>query len=138
MVREAATSAGLLRARAATDLWINVAGGSMAPRLVPPARVRVAAATRRPRVGEVWAFVADDRTVVVHRSIGHRGDRAAFVGDANRVRDALVRPEQLIGRAVAVDRQGHVVGIRRRDAIWPLLGWALRALRRRLATLSEG
>lgn len=89
----------LLRARAATtELWLQVSGASMQPTIDDPASVRVVV-SEVPRAGEIWAFVARDGSLVVHRCLRDFGDgRFGFRGDGVGIDDDPVRAEQLIGR----------------------------------------
>jgi hypothetical protein len=98
----ARATARLLRQRLADQiLWLPVDGGSMRPTIAPPAEVRVVA-RHRPRLGEVWAFVGPDGTIVVHRYERRSGDGFVFHGDAFARADPAVTSDVLIGRAVAV------------------------------------
>jgi hypothetical protein len=82
------------------ELWIDVAGDSMRPCLVAPARVRLRAA-RRPRAGQVWAFAAPDGSIVVHRCMGRlRGGAYGFRGDSAPYDDPPVTRDRLIGRMI--------------------------------------
>jgi hypothetical protein len=67
----------------------------------------------RPRIGEIWAWCADDSTVVVHRSLGRGRDGYRFQGDGRIDGDPPVPPDRIIGRV----RQ-----VRYRDEIW-VVGW---------------
>jgi hypothetical protein len=97
----------LLRDRAATsELWLDVSGPSMRPTIDGPASVRVVESST-PRVGEIWAFVARDGSVVVHRCLRNFGNGwFGFRGDGVAFDDDPVRAEQLIGR-IAELRDGR-------------------------------
>lgn len=110
----------------------------MSPWLTPPARVRVVTTQRRPRVGEVWAYVAAAGDVVVHRAAGHRRGLAVFVGDANPGRDELVDRERLVGLVVDVERAGVLATVPRQSGVRPLTRWALNALRRLIGRSAKG
>jgi len=116
------------------ELWIDVAGDSMRPGLIAPARVRLRAGGT-PRLGEVWAFAADDGSIVVHRCLAHlRDGTSGFRGDSAGVDDPSVHGERLIGRVVA-GRDGR--GPRRVRRRWsPVLRYqarrAVRSVVRRL------
>lgn len=117
-------SASLLRERASTagGLELRAEGSSMAPTIDDGTSLLVEG-RQRPRPGEVWAFVADDGRIVVHRhwrrgAVGH-----AFRGDANDHADPPVRPDQLIGR----------IDLGRRDRLRGLGRLTIQALRRRVS-----
>lgn len=89
-------------------VWIPVSGASMAPTIVGGGRVEVIASRRRPRRGEVWAFVDATGTIVVHRYRSADGGRMWFRGDGNPRDDLPVPAEAVIGRvAVVDDANGH-------------------------------
>lgn len=89
-------------------VWIPVSGASMAPTIVGGGRVEVIASRRRPRRGEVWAFVDPTGTIVVHRYRSADGGRMWFRGDGNPRDDLPVPAEAVIGRvAVVDDANGH-------------------------------
>jgi hypothetical protein len=118
--------AAALRQRASTQqMWFGVDGDSMG-RLIPRGSEVLVAPGRRPRPGEVWAFCRANGDLVVHR---HRhGARGAhvFQGDAKAGPDDRVGDEQLIGRVVAVRRDGHVHELGTRDRI---AGWSVKTVR---------
>jgi hypothetical protein len=95
--------ARLLRGRveAGPQLWLPVGGGSMGPTIRPPGNVLLAPG-RRPRRGEVWAFVGVDGAIVVHRCERRAGPGYVFRGDGMVVADPWVPSARLIGRVVAV------------------------------------
>jgi hypothetical protein len=98
----------LLRDRAATtDLWLDVSGSSMHPTIGDPGSVRIVVADA-PRVGEIWAFVARDGSLVVHRCLRNHGNGwFGFRGDGLTHDDDPVRSEQLVGRIAELrDRRG--------------------------------
>jgi hypothetical protein len=103
----ARATARLLRQRLAErPLWLPVEGGSMRPTITPPAEVQVAARDR-PRLGEIWAFVGPDGSIVVHRYERRSADRFVFHGDAFARSDPAVTADVLVGRAVALrDHRG--------------------------------
>jgi len=72
-----------------------------------------------PRLGEIWAWCADDGTVVVHRSLGRDRHGYRFQGDGRIDRDPPVAPDRIIGRV----RQ-----VRYRDHLW-IVGWKDRVFR---------
>jgi SOS-response transcriptional repressor LexA len=115
-----ATKAAVLRRRAAeSPIAIDVKGSSMGAGIPSGARVLVAAA-HRPRRGEVWAFVSDDGTVIVHRFRRERAGTLWFQGDGNAGVDRPVTPEMLVGRVVATDVEG------RRRSFGSLARWRAR------------
>jgi len=100
--------ARLLRARVvAGELWLAVDGRSMWPTIRPPATVLLVASSS-PRRGEVWAFVAGDEAIVVHRCERRAGTGHVFRGDAMAGADPWVPVERLVGRvATVVDVRGR-------------------------------
>lgn len=122
------TVARVLRRRAGTsELWVEVTGPSMAPTIEGSASVRLVPAPR-PRLGEVWAFVADDASVVVHRHLWrYRSGHLGFRGDGVGFDDPPVEERHLVGRVVTV-RDSH--GERRiRRSPWRILAAQLRRVR---------
>ncbi len=95
-------------------LGITVLGGSMRPLIERADRVLVAPADRA-RWGEVWAYCHQTGAVLVHRCRGRRKSGYLFQGDAERRADALVPPPRLIGRVVAVERDGVATQLAGRD-----------------------
>lgn len=59
-----------------------------------------------PRVGEIWAFCADDGGVVVHRSLGRGRHGYRFQGDGRLDPDPPVPPHRIIGRVREVRHSG--------------------------------
>jgi hypothetical protein len=104
----AAKAAVMRKGAAGRPITIDVTGSSMGTAIPSGARVLVAAG-HRPRRGEIWAFVADEGVVVVHRFRRERDGSLWFQGDGNAGVDRPVRPEMLVGRVVAVE-----IGARRR------------------------
>jgi Peptidase S24-like len=105
-------TARLLRGRLGDDgLWLPVGGGSMLPTIEPSAQVLITR-ERRPRRGEIWAFVGPDGSIVVHRYERRTGTRFVFHGDALTPTDPPVGGDVLIGRARAVrdERGGRRLG----------------------------
>jgi SOS-response transcriptional repressor LexA len=87
-------------------LAIDVSGPSMGPAIPSGARVLVVA-RGRPRRGEIWAFVLDDGSLVVHRFRRRRAGGLWFQGDENTAVDRPVAPEMLVGRVVATEIEGR-------------------------------
>jgi hypothetical protein len=96
---------------------------------------------RPPRIGEVVAFVHPvTGKLAVHRVVRARDAARLLRGDATLEADGWVRPEDILGRVTAIERNGrHVrfglgmerVGIawlRRHDALWKLARAAKRAV----------
>jgi len=127
----ALATARLLRHRLLIhDVWLPVDGESMQPTIAPPAEVRVVA-RRRPRMGEVWAFVGPDGSIVVHRYERRSRGGLVFHGDALVPTDPVTAPDVLVGRVVAArDRRGE----RALGTIDQLRGGA-RYLRRRVRSV---
>lgn len=88
------------RIRRGDDVWLTIAGDSMAPTLPRGARVRVVFA-RALRAGEVGVF-ARGRALLVHRVLARvltpRGVYYVHVGDAGG-EPAFAHARHLIGRA---------------------------------------
>lgn len=129
---EAAEVARALRraASGAGPLWIDATGDSMRPVLLAGDRVQVVAAGR-PRWGEIWAFCDATGAVVVHRYRRAHPRGHIFHGDAVARSDAAVPAEHLIGRVVAIDRQGT------RRSLGPVDRWG-RGLLRQVAYVLRG
>ncbi|MEZ5166951.1 MAG: S24 family peptidase [Acidimicrobiales bacterium] len=101
MTEDPSITAKLLRDRLdAGAIDLRVAGTSMGTD-IPTGSIVSLTPARRPRVGEIWAFVADDTTIVVHRL--RSVDRAQVTGrgTANRVDDQPIPRDRLIGRVRA-------------------------------------
>jgi hypothetical protein len=106
-------------------MWFLVDGDSMG-RLIPRGSEVLVAPGRRPRPGEVWAFCRANGDLVVHRHRrGARGEHV-FQGDAKARPDDPVGDDQLVGRVVAVRREGQVRELGARDRI---TGWSVKTLR---------
>lgn len=105
-----------------------------------------------PRPGEVVLYRCEGGALLVHRIIGlSDGDELWLVrGDASRGETERVRPEELLGRVVSLERGGR---IRHLDTRWQLWGarlwhrlwpWSLRAyalasrIKRRLLRTTRG
>lgn len=100
--------AALLRGRAEhAAIELPVSGDSMAGDIDSGSTATVVHAAR-PRVGEIWAFVADDGGIVVHRIREHDGRMVTGRGTGNRYDDDPVPVSRLVGRVVAArDADGH-------------------------------
>jgi hypothetical protein len=100
--------AALLRGRAEhAPIELPVSGASMAGDIASGSTAIVDRAAR-PRVGEIWAFVADDGGIVVHRIREHDGHTVTGRGTGNRYDDEPVPVSRLVGRVVAArDADGH-------------------------------
>lgn len=110
--RPPATTARLLRERAATGpLWIPVDGTSMGRTVPGGSRVHVVPAPA-PRRGEVWAFCTAQGELFVHRYRGPVGDHHRFQGDARIRADDPVPADLLVGRVV------ELAGGRRPRGAW--------------------
>lgn len=131
-------ASALRRAAGERALWLDVSGASMGRAIVPGSRVLVAGAPTAPtpQAGEIWAFCAVNGTLLVHRSRGRTRDgRWRFEGDANGYADAAVPSSHLIGRVVAVEHEGRVREVARRDRAVGRLRLVGRRGSRRLARL---
>jgi hypothetical protein len=119
-----ATARLLRRWVAEGERWVDVAGGSMEPTIREPARVLVVTpsvsrwlkylggsqtsvkagrGSRRPRRGEIWAFIGGDATIVVHRFVRREPGGYLFKGDGLASVDRPIPPGLLVGRVVAAD-----------------------------------
>src|SRR5690606_21299842 len=85
--------------------WLPVAGESRGRTIRSGSEVLVVA-SRRPRLGEVWAFCNAAGMLVVHRFRRRRGGLLYFQGDAHWP-DPPVECELLVGRVVCVREQGR-------------------------------
>lgn len=93
--------ATLLRRRVEhAEIELRVSGASMTGDIASGSTATVVHAAR-PRVGEIWAFVADDGGVVVHRVRDHDGRMVTARGTGNRYDDDPVPVSRLVGRVVA-------------------------------------
>ena len=107
-------AAHLLRARArSAELWVPLEGTSMLPTIEALSEGLVTA-IRRPRWGEVWAFVDARGELTVHRVIARlRGDRWLLRGGGSEHTDAPVDASLLIGPVRVVRHQGRTRQLRR-------------------------
>jgi hypothetical protein len=96
----------LRRAIAATPIWMPTHGSSMGRTIPPGAAVRVVPASRARR-GQVWAYCDDDGRVVVHRYVRAENGSHILRGDASAVYDPPVGSDRIIGKVVAVRRDGR-------------------------------
>ena len=104
--------ASVLRARAARDgISVQVEGSSMGHSISGGGEVRVLV-SRNPRRGEIWCYVDDRGTPVVHRVRAVRDQMVVFRGDANRSDDHPVPLDRLVGRVVGTESG---LGFGRRD-----------------------
>lgn len=73
---------------------------------------------QRPKWGEVWAFVAPEGSVTVHRVLG-RNLRGLWVmrGDGAPMTDGPVGAGSLVGPVHMLRRSGRVCGLRRSRAM---------------------
>ncbi len=81
-------------------------GGSMAPFLRPGDVVTIAPGTEC-RAGDIVLWQMDE-ALVLHRVVAKRNGRIITKGDSLGGLDASVTREQVLGRAVARERQGRV------------------------------
>ena len=90
-------------------------GGSMRPLFRPGDRiVFVPCLVEELRRGDVIIFIPDDgqEERVVHRVVSNGPEGVRSQGDANPCRDTgEVRQEQIVGRAVSVDRKGRLIPV---------------------------
>lgn len=135
--------ARLLRTRVRTAaIDLPVAGSSMRGTISTGATVSVVAAPA-PRRGEIWAFVDDQGTVIVHRVREIDGDTIVGRGTGNPIDDPPVHLDRLIGRVVAstspsgvtttfgeIDRLQARVRLDLRRAAYEAGGWRLNRFRR--------
>lgn len=108
--------ASMLRQRVQREpLWIPVHGASMGRTIAAGSEVLIAA-RRAPRLGEVWAFCDERGTLVVHRYMGRRHDSLRMQGDA-QYEDPAVSADALIGRVIAVRREGRGRALGERERV---------------------
>ena len=72
----------------------------------------------RPHIGEIWAWCADDSTVVVHRSLGRGRLGYRFQGDGRIDLDPPVPLDRIIGRVRQVRHRDHLWQVGWRDRIF--------------------
>lgn len=106
--------ARVLRRRAAEgDLWVPLEGSSMLPTVNVPAEGLVGA-VRRPKWGEVWAFVDCGGSVTVHRALGRdRRGRWVMRGDGAPRTDAPVSTSCLVGPVQLIRRDDRISALAR-------------------------
>ena len=98
-------AAGLRAAAERGALRLSTAGTSMGGVVRDGDRVIVRAGGL-PRWGEVWVFCTTDGVVTVHRCRGRRAGGWLFQGDRRATPDPVVIADRLVGRAVALERDG--------------------------------
>ncbi len=88
------------------SLRTRVRGLSMSPFIHDDDVVTIAPlGARGPRVGDVVAFLCGDfGRLTIHRVVAREGDGWAMRGDNCREVDGVVRPENIMGRVVRVER----------------------------------
>lgn len=104
-MRPETMAAGLRAAAERGSLRLPTAGTSMGALVRTGDRVTVQPGGR-PQWGEVWAFCSEQGSVVVHRCRGRRPGGWLFQGDRRAQPDAVVGADRLVGRVVAVERDG--------------------------------
>jgi len=121
----------LLRARLRErDLELPVTGSSMRGVIDSGSIVTVTAANN-PRLGEVWAFAADEGQIVVHR-IRHLGlETATPRGIGNPVDDRPVSRSRLIGRVKSARGRIGISRFETKDRIAADFAFRVRAIARR-------
>ena len=85
---------------------IPVTGSSMLPFLRSEDLVTLAPLDRGPALGDVVAFRRPDGRMVLHRVVSVEPQRILVRGDAARVVDGWITPDQVTARVVAVERGG--------------------------------
>src|SRR3990172_4274065 len=127
-------------------LRLRVSGSSMKPLLRKGSLLRIAPCSPAPTAGEIVLFRAASGRLVVHRVIGHEGEKLRTKGDSAGVTDRLVERHQLLGRVLGVDGLLFVpldgplarrVGLLLNRYYPSLVRWNA-ALRRRLASTTAG
>jgi signal peptidase I len=94
--------------RRGAPLRIKARGGSMIPFILDGDVVRVRpAGTSEILVGDVICYEKPPGTLFLHRVIKRHGGQFVTKGDALDFTD-LVSPEQVLGKAVAIERHGRV------------------------------
>lgn len=99
-------AAALREASARGPLTLPTGGHSMGRLIADDARVTIRPSAR-PRRGEVWAFCLPGGRVVVHRCRGRRPGGWLFQGDRRAIPDPVVPGHHLVGRVVAVEKDGQ-------------------------------
>jgi len=127
-------------------LRLRVSGSSMKPFLRKGSLLRIAPCSPEPTVGEIVLFRAASGRLVVHRVVGHEGEKLRTKGDSAGVSDRLVDRHQLLGRVLGVEGLLFVplggplarrVGLLLNRYYPPLVRWKA-ALRRRLVGTTAG
>ncbi len=101
-------------------------GGSMAPFLRPGDIVNICPGETC-RAGDIVLWQAGE-VLILHRVVAKKNGRIITKGDSLRSLDAPVRREQILGRAVARERQGRLhsldhLGVRFLGLAWCLTSW---------------
>lgn len=103
----------------------------MRPLLHDGVRLLVGAFDRRPRVGEVWVYVAASGAVIAHRVMLRRpGGRFVLFGDSDLRADSSVPIERMVGQVVTADDDGTRFDVTGRS-FRPVLAMFARVARRR-------
>ena len=100
-----------LMGRAGRQGTVRVRGESMVPTLLPGQTILADFAAQTPRLGDLLLF-RQEGTLIVHRYLGpsrkrdgKRGYRTR--GDGSKVLDPVVYPDKVVGRGIAVQRDGR-------------------------------
>ena len=91
-----------------------------------------------PRVGEIWAFTADDGTIVVHRVRRVSADTIVCRGTGNRFDDEPVGHQRLVGTVISVSNPAGTRRFGRGDRIRAAAEFRVRATLRRLRRTLSG
>lgn len=97
--------------------FVKMAGGSMAPSIRDGEWVRVEhAAPQDLRAGDIVLYRSLSNTAVAHRIVRIEEERAGNIqmitqGDSCRFADAPIPASRVIGRVMAVERQGQFVSL---------------------------
>ncbi len=131
----APVKAKVLRRRAAQrPIWVEVTGQSMGASIPTGARVLLETGMR-PRRGEVWAFINEEGSLVVHRFKRAVGGLLWFEGDANTTVDRPVTSDLLVGRVTEVEIAGRRRRLGTRQRLRGRVLVDRRALGRRISRL---
>lgn len=91
-----------------------------------------------PRVGEIWAFTADDGTIVVHRVRHVSADTIVCRGTGNRFDDEPVGHQRLVGTVVSVTTSAGTRRFGGGDRLLAAVEFRVRSTLRRLGRTLSG
>ena len=84
----------------------HLRGASMWPTLLPESEILIKPKPKQLRLGAIIVFAQGD-ALIAHRLVHHRDSGWVTQGDASKLPDAPLQPEQILGVVVAAYQQGH-------------------------------